>query len=80
MTQRIHGHEVMKMMLATGKDYSRETLKADILATFGLDARFHTCSADNMTADDIITFLDGKGKFVTQGSGFSTAPDKICAH
>ncbi|MCF7824679.1 MAG: YecH family protein [Candidatus Marinimicrobia bacterium] len=76
----IHGHAVMEMMVASEKAYTRDSLKEDILARFGSDTRYFTCSAEGMTADDLITFLEQKGKFVSQGSGFSTHKDKICNH
>jgi probable metal-binding protein len=79
MSTSIHGHEVLKMMLATGKPYTRETLHADILTTFGSDARFHTCSAESMTADELITFLEARGKFADCGEGFNTEPTRICS-
>jgi len=78
--KRIHGHEVMKMMLVSGKTYTRHTLVADILHHFGADARFHTCSADSMTADELVAFLERKGKFDHRPDGFQTSPDKICNH
>jgi len=47
---RIHGHEVLEMMLASGKKYTKDVLVQDIIAKFGPDARFHTCSAEDMDA------------------------------
>lgn len=76
----IHGHAVMEMMVASSKNYTRETLREDIINQFGLNTRFHTCSAEGMTADELITFLEAKGKFVPQNGGFSTLKEKICNH
>lgn len=75
-----HGHEVMQMMLQTGKHYTRATLMEDIEEVFGKDATFHTCSAYNMTALELIEFLDGRGKILTMHDGFTTDPSKICNH
>lgn len=80
MKPTIHGHEVMQMMLASDQPYTRETLRAAIRDRFGADARFHTCSASAMTAEELISFLEERGKFVPQGDGFNTAADKICNH
>ena len=55
---QIHGHEVMEMMLASGKTYTKETSVAEIVDKFGADARFHTCSAENMTAGQLVEFLN----------------------
>ncbi len=77
---QIHGHEVMEMMMKSGKDYTVESLKNDIISTFGNDTRFYTCSAQNMNADEIIHFLSGKGKFILSEDGFNTDQSKICDH
>jgi len=78
--KRIHGHEVMEMMLASGSAYTKTSLARDIVRAFGKDARFYTCSADNMTASELVAFLEAKGKFHPHKGGFQTAPDKICKH
>lgn len=79
-TTQIHGHEVMQMMVADEVSYSKETLCEAIIEKFGVEARFHTCSAEGMTAAELVQFLEAKGKFVPQGEGFSTSADKICSH
>lgn len=76
----IHGHEVLNMMLASETAFTTETLVAAIEAKFGSDSRFHTCSADDMTARDLVAFLAERGKFVEADAGFTTAPERICQH
>jgi probable metal-binding protein len=78
--KQIHGHEVMQMMMSSGKTYTRESLIADIVSRFGTDASFHTCSAENLTPEGIVDFLEARGKFVAQPGGFSTSPDRMCQH
>ena len=68
------------MMLASGKAYTRESLVRDIVARFGAAARFHTCSAADLTAEGLVEFLEARGKFVPQAGGFQTAPELICQH
>ena len=80
MEGQIHGHEVMRMMIESGASYTRASLRDAIIKQFGEGARFYACSADNMTADEIIRFLEARGKFVERDAGFSTSPDKICDH
>jgi len=77
---RIHGHEVMHMMVNSGQAYSRESLKSAIIDNFGEETRFFTCSADNMNAEELILFLEMKGKFHPVDGGFTTQPEKICNH
>lgn len=78
MAESIHGHEVMKMMISSGKTFTKETLEAMIYEQFGVDARFHTCSAEDMTAKELIDFLEDRGKFMGAEGGFSTDPGNIC--
>lgn len=80
MSKSIHGHDVMHFMLENGGAFSRESLKSAIEARFGAETRFHTCSAQGMSAEQLIDFLAAKGKFITTENGFNTQPDKICSH
>jgi probable metal-binding protein len=79
-TGSVHGHEVMKMMIASGKMWTRENLVVEIHQKFGASARFHTCSSDNMTATELIDFLEVRGKFVDRGEGLTTDDSLICNH
>jgi probable metal-binding protein len=78
--EQIHGHEVMQMMLQSGKLYTRASLLNDIVAQFGPDSRFYACSAENLTPEGIIDFLEAKGKFVPCEGSFQTSPDLMCKH
>lgn len=76
----IHGHEVLNMMIESQEQYTEQSLVQAIDARFGSDARFHTCSAENMTAAELVAFLAARGKFVPAEEGFSTHESKICRH
>ena len=80
MPNQIHGHEVMGMMIESGKVYTRASLRTEIIEKFGEEARFYTCSADSMTADELIEFLRARGKFVDASDGFKTDRSKVCDH
>ena len=80
MSQSIHGHEVMHLMMEHGGSFTKQSLREAIVARFGADARFYTCSADDMTAEQLIDFLEAKGKFVADGTGFNTCADKVYKH
>jgi probable metal-binding protein len=76
----IHGHDVMSMMIDSGQTYTRESLAAAIVSRFGAGARFYTCSAGGMTPEQLITFLEERGKFAASPTGFTVAPDRMCQH
>ena len=77
---QIHGHDVLHLMLASGKTYTKATLVAEIIEKFGTAAKFQTCSAENMTAGELVDFLEARGKFKAQAGGFQTSKDVICQH
>ncbi len=80
MATSIHGHDVMHFMLEQGGSFTKESLCQAVEQHFGSAARFHTCSAEGMTAAQLIDFLEAKGKFVPKDSGFTTEAEKICKH
>lgn len=80
MSESIHGHQVMEMMIALGKAVKKEELKALMHEKFGGSAQYHTCSVAQMDAESLIDFLESKGKFVQSDEGVQTDIDRICSH
>jgi probable metal-binding protein len=78
MSESIHGHEVMRKMIDSGQAYTEDLLRAAIANWFGETARFHTCSADGMTADELISFLAKRHKFYSEDEGFKVNEAEIC--
>lgn len=75
-----HGHEVLHMM--EGNSYAtRESLVEAIIARFGADEQFYTCSAEGMNAAELVDFLEERGKFMPADSNaFTVDSTKICNH
>lgn len=80
LSPSIHGHEVLAAITASGQLFTRDSLTAFIVERFGADARFHTCSASEMTAGDLVEFLSRRGKFTGDETGFTTDPTRVCQH
>ena len=76
----IHGHEVMHMMLESDKPFTEATLVQTIKDQFGDDTKFHTCSAQDMSAEQLVALLKSKGKFVEVEGGFTAHDSRICQH
>ena len=57
MHTQVHGHDVIAMMQAAPQPFTRESLTSAIVERFGADTRFHTCSAEGMTAGELIDFF-----------------------
>lgn len=66
-------------MIDSGRTFTRGALKQEIDARFGPDARFHTCSAEQLTAEQLIAFLEERGKFIEGDSGFRPDVAQICS-
>ncbi|MFI3240857.1 MAG: YecH family metal-binding protein [Bacteroidales bacterium] len=73
----IHAHEVLRMM--EGNSYTKESLKQAIVETFGAEQCFYTCSADGLDIDNLILFLEAKGKFTQTDDGFTMDINKVCS-
>lgn len=78
--ESIHGHDVIEMIVGSGLSYTRGGLVAAIGGRFGADARFHTCSAEGLTADGLVDFLMSKGKFRIEEDGMTIDESKLCQH
>lgn len=81
MNNSVHGHEVLQFMLENEQGFaSKDSLKTAIETRFGATVRFHTCSADGLTAEQLVAFLSSKGILVDTGNGVNTQADLICSH
>ena len=80
MADRIHGHEVKRMVMESGSTYTRDSLISAIINQFGEETRFYSCSADSMTADELIQFFEERGKLNTKDYTFFTSPEHACSH
>lgn len=76
-----HGHEVLHMM--EGNSYTTKQQLVDaIIARFGADEEFCTCSASGMSAAELVDFLEARGKFMpaARQDDFTVDITKVCQH
>ena len=74
-----HGHEVLDMMEGHSYASAQELIDA-IIARFGDKERFFTCSAENLTAAELVCFLQERGKFMPANDGFTVDRSQVCNH
>ncbi len=76
-----HGHEILHMMEGNSYATKQELIDA-IIGRFGTDERFYTCSAEGMTAAELVDFLEVRGKFMpaTGADNFTVNITKVCNH
>jgi len=58
--------------------FTRNSLQEEIAERFGEDARFHTCSSQDMRAGELIEFLETRNKFRPVEGGSRVDRDEIC--
>lgn len=75
-----HGHEVLHMM--EGHSYaSKQELVDAIIAKFGAEECFCTCSAEDLDAAELVDFLADRDKFMsTPDGGFTVNLGRMCNH
>lgn len=79
-TEEIHGHEVLQMMVESGRTFSRMSLIEAIHQQFGREARFHTCSGGGLNSEQLVDTLTAKGKFTGSADAFVFNPANSCSH
>jgi probable metal-binding protein len=75
----IHAHEVLKMIAESETGYTRASLIEAIREKFGPDARFATCGGGGLTAEDLVTFIDERGKLAGPADALQLAPGEECS-
>jgi len=78
--QSVHGHDVIHLIRDASPAFTRAALQAEVEHRFGPSARFHTCSAQGMTLDGLLTFLLERGKVVERDGHLQPDLSKVCSH
>ncbi|MBN1175570.1 YecH family protein [Candidatus Woesearchaeota archaeon] len=74
----IHGHEVITFIKESKPQISRHNLEIAISKKFGSESIFHTCVLNNLSAADLIAFLERAGKLVVRNGISYINSDLIC--
>jgi len=74
----IHGHEVIEFINDANPLIEKAKLNALIAKKFG-DARFYTCSEDDLTAKELIAFLERKDKLFYEDGKVKIKTENVCS-
>ena len=66
------------MMAASPAGFTRASLAEAIRDRFGREARFHTCSSSGLTAEQLVVFIDERGKLAGPDDALRLDPSKQC--
>lgn len=60
---------------------NKESLIKAIIDKFGAEELFYTCSAEDLSAEELVDFLYERNKFrVTENGNFTVNTSQICDH
>lgn len=79
-TENVHGHEVLRLVHESATPLTRTELETELTRRYGPEARFCTCSAGDMTRDELLGFLLSRGKLVEHQGRLATDASRICNH
>ena len=68
---QIHIHDILEMIRESSEAYSETELHHALVAKFGGEMRFGSCSIDGMDAVQAVEFLVTRGKYVPKQQGSS---------
>lgn len=80
MPANIHGHEILEHIIEAGGTLRLSELRAFATATHGEDALYHTCSASQMSFEQLLEFLTSRSKVTVVGEQVTVHAEKMCQH
>lgn len=77
----IHGHEILDLIRTTTPAPTAGEVADIVEARYGPEARFHTCSAQEMTLKELLQFLFARTKIVLRDDGrLHVQIENVCSH
>lgn len=79
-TPSIHGHKLLNHILDLGGSEPCDELRSWASSTHGLDAQYHTCSAQGLSFDSLLQFLLDRNKIEISDNRVRVIADHVCSH
>jgi len=79
-TEQIHGHEIIELVAKYPEGIAAGTLTDIAAQEFGPGARYFTCSAENMSLPELLTFLGARDKVQLRGGLIFPGGSPACEH
>ena len=77
---QVHAHNLLNMLLAAETPYTLASLQQAIVAEYGEEVRFYTCSQQDLTFDALMAFLLDRRKVVQDGEYVAANRERMCNH
>ena len=80
MNNVIHAHDVLDMVAASNSGIILEELRSTLNAQFGPDVRFTNCADARFTVDELLLFLEARGKISVNDGVARVNAHNVCSH
>ena len=80
MNTPIHGHEIIDLVSKQPDGLTIAQLTETVAKQFGSMPRFFTCSAEDMTLDELLVFLNEREKVRLLGDSVYPGKSPACKH
>lgn len=79
-TIQIHAHDVLRLIDEKPGAFDAATLPMKLREIFGMEATYYACSAADMSAEDLLSFLFGRAKITEIEGRLYLNRANICQH
>jgi probable metal-binding protein len=80
MENVIHAHEVLHMVGEAADGIMLEDLRTELQQKFGPEVRFTNCADAMFTVDELLVFLQARGKISVNGGLARVNAQNVCSH
>lgn len=76
----IHIHDILDMIYTSGKSYTIDSLLDEVKNIYGKDVSFNSCSDNRFGLEEMIGFMQSRGKIEVKGDRIYPAGASYCDH
>ena len=76
----IHIHDILDMIYSSGKSYTIDSLLEEVKEIYGKDVCFNSCSDHRFGLQEMIGFMQDRGKIEVLGDRIYPAGATYCDH
>lgn len=80
MENVIHAHDVLSMVAESNDGMMLEDLRAVLQTKYGPDVRFTNCADARFTVDELLLFLESRGKIYVDDGVARVNARNVCSH
>jgi probable metal-binding protein len=80
MENVVHAHDVLHMVAESNDGIKLEELRALLNQKYGSEIRFTNCADARFTVDELLVFLESRGKISVDNGVARVNANRVCNH